>query len=285
MEHWEKTDLDLWADGHRTVPLPDAVVLGHQEYRRPDVERLIAENPDLRFFDYFTVWTYPDTTWINQGNTFFDYLYALLSQHGLLWIDPKTGFPGLATFKNRVLVRLSDSVKASAPDVLAQEIILASRGQGFYLDQYYPDGLDDWMAVSAGGAFDVQRLYPDQVECHCRTMKALANELSASSQLLTGGTSLHAAPGYGIAARYFEGTGTFVAHPWDTVLPLWKENSSNVLSVLAEDAPQVDRALQEWGAWGGWLAFTTQTEGAQGEAVVSQAYGRARALQSVLRPS
>jgi hypothetical protein len=276
LESWEKVDLDRWADGRRAEPLPDGVILGHQGYRDDDVRRLMAENPALRFHDYFTVWTYPDGSWVGQGNAFFDYMQALLSQYGLLWFDGQTGYPGIATFKDRVLVRLDDRIAASAPSEIARVILATARGGGIFLDQYYPDGLDQWMAKDFGGNFLVERLNPDHTAHHTKTLKALAVAISAGGPLLTGGTSTHAEPGYGVASRYFEGVGTFGSHPWDDTLPLWKEESSNVLSVLAEDEPQVTRALDEWKAWGSWLAFTTQLEGEAAEHAVRAAYERAR---------
>lgn len=284
LEHWEQKDLDLWADGERARPLPEGVVLGHQGYRDADVRRLITENPSLRFHDYFTVWTYPDSTWINQGNVFFDYFYSLLSRHGLLWFDQTTGYPGIATYKDRMLARLDPTIPESQPASIAAVMLSASRGQGIFLDQYYPDGLDQWMAHDFGGKFLVGRLASISVEEHTHAMRNLVGYLAAKASVLTGGGSLHDQPGYGIAARYFEGTGTFAAHPWDVVLPAWKEESSNVLSVLAEDEPHVTRALDEWASWGGWLAFTTQVGGEQGEMIVRSAYDRARARREGATP-
>lgn len=292
MEHWEEADLDEWADGRRTIPLPDGVVLGHQEYRAADVLRLVTENPALRFCDYFTVWTYPPSDWVNKGNSFFDAM-AEIQGSGIAWFDTKTSYPGISIYKGRMLARLDDVRKPSAPAHVAEVILSArgpewaalERGRGnIYLDQFYPDGLDDWMAQTYEGSFSVERLDPAQEDRHVRAMRRLIDELAGPRQILTGGSLWHVEPSFGKASRYYEGTGTFpTAADWDKVLAGWKSNSGNVLSVLAESPENVDRAINEWLDWGGWLAFTTQLEGDAAKAATDAAYSLAWSSRDAVR--
>lgn len=285
LESWEIPDFDQWADGQRAAPLPEGVIFGHQEHRPEQVQRLLDENPSLRFLDYFNPWTYPESEWVNRGNTWFDYMNSLLSRFGLLWIDPQTKVQAITPPPDRdVLVRFDQKVKACAPDLLARyaidarELVATRPNRSFYLDQFFPDGLEQWMADSLGGHFSAERCYPYQAD-HCAVLRGLVKELAGAGPVLTGGSGYHQDPGTGLASRYFEGTGDFAANPWDKVLPAWKLNPGNVLSVLAESTSNVQRAIAEWRAWGGWLAFTTQVSGDAGTAFVRDAYQMAAAAR------
>ena len=132
------------------------------------------------------------------------------------------------------------------------------------------------------GQFSVDRLDPAQIEEHRATLVALPDWLSKLGVVVTNGSIGHTHPTHGQAGRYFEGTANFSGRDFDAVVPQWKGNAGNVLSVFADNADAVERALNEWLRWGGWLAFTTQAGEPEGSQAVRAAYTKARELRQSL---
>ena len=128
------SDLDEWAEGRRTAPLPEGLVLGHQGYRDDDVRRLQDQNPQLKAFEYYNVCTYPPPEWVNNGNAYFDYMQTQLAK-GYLWIDPTTNFSGIMA-SGRVVIRWASNAQEAA-----EVMVNAARARhGVFLDAYYPTG-------------------------------------------------------------------------------------------------------------------------------------------------